>query len=215
MKRIEQPLAADPTLLLDERPATEELDEERRTESREDEADTEYETLEERAEGELPVADELPPGELDAEDEDAHAPDDALGLYLRQMGAIPLLNRDQELALAMQLEMRRRRYRLAALSSWRTIASVVDTFERVQKQELALDPTIDVVNTLGLTRENILKRMPHHLPLLRHLVKGADAGFRDLLKATTATARGRIRRDLWRKLSKARRLAEELSRGST
>src|SRR5215831_19052475 len=29
------------------------------------------------------------------EGEDSHAPDDALGLYLRQMGAIPLLNRQQ------------------------------------------------------------------------------------------------------------------------
>jgi len=152
MKRIGKPTAVEPSLLLEERPATEELDEETRgTESHEEEVDSEYDTLEERHDAELPTVDELPPGELDAEDEDAHAPDDALGLYLRQMGAIPLLNRDQELALAMQLEMRRRRYRLAALSSWRTIASVVATFELVQKQELALDPTIDVVNTLGLS----------------------------------------------------------------
>src|SRR5689334_16053103 len=90
-----------------------------------------------------------------AEGEDSHAPDDALGLYLRQMGAIPLLSRDQELALAKQLEWRRRRYRHAALSCWRTLAKVVETFERVQKGQLALDPTIDVVNTLDLSRENI------------------------------------------------------------
>src|SRR5215831_15397630 len=31
------------------------------------------------------------------EGEDSYAPDDAFGLYLRQMGAIPLLNRQQEL----------------------------------------------------------------------------------------------------------------------
>src|SRR5262249_14535984 len=142
---------------------------------------------------------------------DSHAPDDALGLYLRQMGAIPLLSRDQELALAKQLEMRRRRYRHAALSSWRTLARVVDTFERVLLQQLALDPTIDVVNTLGLTRENILKRIPHHVRTLRHLVAAADTDFRELQKATTPTARGRLRRELWRKMHKARRLAEELS----
>ena len=44
----------------------------------------------------------------EGEGEDVHAPDDALGLYLRQMGAIPLLNREQELALAERLEYRRR-----------------------------------------------------------------------------------------------------------
>src|SRR5262249_23169959 len=43
--------------------------------------------------------------------------DDALGLYLKQMGAIPLLNRKQELELAQRLETARLRYRHAALSS--------------------------------------------------------------------------------------------------
>jgi RNA polymerase primary sigma factor len=177
-----------------------------------DELDPGYEPGEDVADDELPLlVDDMPPGEVDEEDEDSHAPDDALGLYLRQMGAIPLLSRDQELALAKQLEMRRRRYRHAALSSWRTLARVVETFERVLQQQLALDPTIDVVNTLGLTRENILKRIPHHVRTLRHLVDGADTDFRELQKATTPAARGRLRRELWRKMHKARRLAEELS----
>jgi len=179
-----------------------------------DALDPDYDTVESaHHEEELPLlVDDIPQGEMDEdEDEDAHAPDDALGLYLRQMGAIPLLNREQELALAMQLEMRRRRYRLAALSCWRTLSRAVDTFERVQKGQLALDPTIDVVNTLKLTRENILQRMPHHLPLLRHLLQGSDSDFRDLQKATTASARTRLRRELWRKLSKCRKLTEELS----
>src|SRR5262249_52938827 len=56
-----------------------------------------------------------------AEGEDGHGADDALGLYLRQMGAIPLLNREQELALARRLETARQRYRRAALMSWRTL----------------------------------------------------------------------------------------------
>src|SRR2546425_11885920 len=46
-------------------------------------------------------------GTQDAAPEDnANSPDDALGLYLRQMGAIPLLNREQELKLARHLELR-------------------------------------------------------------------------------------------------------------
>src|SRR6266852_3244268 len=39
--------------------------------------------------------DALAPTPEVAEEEDTHAPDDALGLYLRQMGAIPLLDRKQ------------------------------------------------------------------------------------------------------------------------
>lgn len=98
-----------------------------------DGADTEYEGLPTpaRHDDELPMlVDDLPPGEGEEVD-DEHAPDDALGLYLRQMGAIPLLTRPQELALAVQLETQRWRYRHATLSCRRTLMRVVETFERV------------------------------------------------------------------------------------
>ena len=52
-----------------------------------------------------------------SEDEYSNGPDDwRLGLYLRQMGAIPLLNRDKELSLAQRLEHHRNRFRAAAPS---------------------------------------------------------------------------------------------------
>jgi RNA polymerase primary sigma factor len=146
-----------------------------------------------------------------AAEEETSGPDDALGLYLRQMGAIPLLNREQELALAVRLEFHRRRYRRAALSNWRTLAAVLDTFERVRAGKLALDPNIDVVTTLGLSRENILARMPHNLRTLGRLIKAADEDFRALHRATSQSARGRLRRDNWRRLRKAVQLTEELS----
>jgi RNA polymerase primary sigma factor len=172
----------------------------------EDAIDSEFNPADDRE----PLVDELHADAEEPED-DSHSPDDALGLYLRQMGAIPLLNRKQELFLAQQLEMRRSRYRHAALSCWRTLAKVVEAFDRVLRGDLALDPTIDVVNTLGLTRENILKRMPIHLPTMRNLIREADADFRDLLKATSARERGKAQRKLYRNLVKTRTLAEELS----
>jgi RNA polymerase primary sigma factor len=150
------------------------------------------------------------PAATEFEGEDAHAPDDALGLYLRQMGAIPLLSRDQELALAERLELKRRRYRHAAMMNWRTLACIVDTFERVRAGQLALDPTIDVVTTLGLSRERILQRMPHNLRTLHKLIAAADADYRHL-RAGGSASQHRMRRDLWRRLRKAVRLAEELS----
>jgi RNA polymerase primary sigma factor len=152
--------------------------------------------------------DTTPPA--DAEGEDAHAPDDALGLYLRQMGAIPLLSRDQELELAKRLEYKRQRYRRAALMNWRTLACVVETFERVRAGQLALDPTIDVVTTLGLSRERILHRMPHNLRTMGKLIEAADSDFRSL-RAGSSASQTRMRRDLWQRLRKTVRLAEELS----
>jgi RNA polymerase primary sigma factor len=144
-------------------------------------------------------------------EEDPHAPDDALGLYLRQMGAIPLLTREQELALAVRLETKRRRYRHAALSNWRTLDAVVETFEKVQKGQLALDPSIDVVTTLHLTRENILKRMPYNLRTMRHILDMSEGDFRVYQRTTSASGKSRLRREGHRRLRKAVRLAEELS----
>jgi RNA polymerase primary sigma factor len=155
--------------------------------------------------------DALPAAPEAVEEEDSHAADDALGLYLRQMGAIPLLDRKQELALAERLERRRRHYRITALLNWRTLSKVVQTFELVLAGRLALDPTIDVVKTLNRTRESILAAMPANLKTLKRLLADSEGDFRNLERAATETARNRIRRQLWRALRKAIRLTEELS----
>jgi RNA polymerase primary sigma factor len=160
----------------------------------------------------IPVAEIETPAPAEAlPEDDTGGPDDALGLYLRQMGAIPLLDRDQERELAERLEFRRTRYRHAALMNWRTLGLVVHTFERVQAGTLPIDPTIDVVTTLGLTREQILKRIPVNLLTLRRLLKTADGEFRQLQQATNAAERRPLRRALGRRLRKAVALAEELS----
>jgi RNA polymerase primary sigma factor len=145
------------------------------------------------------------------EADDTGAPDDALGLYLRQMGAIPLLSREQELALARRLETARQRFRKAALSTWMVIRRVVETFERVLAGKLPVDPTIDVVTSLKLSREQILARMPHNVPTLRSLLNRSAADFKVYFRATSAAARQRLRHGLWRQLRKAAILAEEMS----
>src|SRR6185369_17095115 len=127
----------------------------------------------------VPV-EELDEEEDDDEEEEAEAPvvaesddsgvDDALGVYLRQMGAIPLLNRGQELALAIRLEKARDRFRHAALLSGAVLQRVVATFRRVAAGEITIDPVIDVVTSRNQTRVNILARMPHHIRTLGRLL---------------------------------------------
>src|SRR5262249_4340187 len=154
--------------------------------------------------------DELESSAATATADDHHGADDALGLYLKQMGAIPLLDRNQELALAHRLERMRSRYRHAALLNWRTLERVVDVFEQVQAEEKALDPTIDVVNTLNLSREQILARMPYNLRTLQHLLRASREEFQALLRSSTS-GHSRLRLSLWRRLRKSVKLAEELS----
>jgi RNA polymerase primary sigma factor len=149
--------------------------------------------------------------EAESEESGGTGADDALGLYLRQMGAIPLLNRDQELTLARRLERSRQRFRDAALLSGQILGQVLATFERVQDNELPIDPTIDVVQSLKLTRDRILARMPHNINTLKLLLQQESDGFAEYLSATSQSARRRTLRARWRRLRKASRLAAELS----
>src|SRR4051794_35353396 len=77
------------------------------------------------------------------EEEAAVSGQDALGLYLQQMGGIPLLNRKQERELTQSLERLRRRYRRAALCNWHVIARVIELFEQLGKSSLQLERTVD------------------------------------------------------------------------
>jgi RNA polymerase primary sigma factor len=120
--------------------------------------------------------------------------DEALGLYLRQMGSVPLLKPKQELELTQRLVAVRRRYRHAALWSWDVLAEVVKTFERIKGGQQNLERTVDVMPGQGLTADKIRTRLPKHLPMLRRLV---EAGLRNSLDR--------------RALRRAVRLAEELS----
>jgi RNA polymerase primary sigma factor len=146
-----------------------------------------------------------------AKGENSNAADDSLGLYLRQMGAIPLLNRQQEVALAMRLERARDRYRHAALWSVPILSKVAETFELIQAGKLPLDPQIDVIHSLGLSRENILEKIPINLKTLRHLIDRAMGDFKVYMRTTTAPGRSRVMRSLRRTVRKGIRLAEELS----
>jgi RNA polymerase primary sigma factor len=145
------------------------------------------------------------------EQEDSHLADDALGLYLQQMGLTPLLGRDEELELARRLDQLRRRYRRAALWNWGVLARVVDTFRQIQAGELVLERTIDVVPSLGLTAEEVAKRLRHDLDALEALVREATTDFRQRLRRGLPAPSGRWRRERQRRLRRAVRLAEELS----
>ena len=169
-----------------------------------DDADTD-------GDAEVPVLHEEEAHAEAAEAESSRGADDSLGLYLRQMGAIPLLNRQQELKLARRLESARKRFRRSVERSWHILGLVLTTFERVREGRLAIDPTIDVVQSLGLTREAIIARMPHNIRSLKKLIDQSRADFRVLQRTTTPTGRLRLLRQQARQLRKGIKLAEELS----
>jgi RNA polymerase primary sigma factor len=136
---------------------------------------------------------------------------DPFGLYLKQMGSIPMLSRQQELELSGRLDRLRRRYRRAALWSGAVLDRVVETFERIRAGELTLDRNIDEVPSLGLTADRIRRSLPHRLRKLRGLLEAARDEFRQLLRARSAAERRRRRRTHRTLRRQAVTLAEALS----
>src|SRR5262249_7666722 len=69
----------------------------------------------------------------------------------------------------------------------------------------------DAITSLNLTREQILKRIPHHLPTLKRLLRQEDKIFVEYLQAGRRTARYKLRRQRWRLIHKMTKLVAELS----
>lgn len=140
-----------------------------------------------------------------------HGPDDGLSTYLKQMGSIPLLDRQEELELVTRLDTARRRYRHAAFWGWGVLAQAVGAFERLRSGELSLERNIDVVTSLNLTAARIGKRLPRNLGRLSALCQDARLLFERLLRTRSQTERSRLRRVLRKDLRRGARLVEELS----
>jgi RNA polymerase primary sigma factor len=137
--------------------------------------------------------------------------DDTLGLYLRQMGSIPMLKRPAEIEVASRLERVRNRFRFAALRSGFILNRAYHTFAAIQAGQLALDPQIDVITTANLRRDQILRRMPLHLPTLETVVTEEREQFPLGLTCTTIKQLYDWRRARWRRYRKAGKLLAELS----
>src|SRR5207248_7893752 len=137
----------------------------------------------ERADAPAITDDELR-SELDMnflDDSDTRRTDDPVRMYLTQMGEIPLLKRDEEIALAKKIEVTRKRFRRKVLECDGALRQVVDTLKRVHTGELPFDRTVKVSLTENLEKDKILQRMPHNLRTLERLMEQNDDDFTKVL----------------------------------
>ncbi len=133
--------------------------------------------------------------------------DDPVRMYLTQMGEIPLLTRQQEIALAKRIELTRRRFRRRVLECDYVVQQAVRVLRRVHDGELPFDRTVQVSVTDRLEKEQILGRLPHNLKTLNVILK---RNRRDYNIATSKSRPMGERRAAWRRLGYARRRAVRL-----
>ena len=139
--------------------------------------------------------------------------DDPVRMYLTQMGAIPLLTRDEEIRLAKKIETTRMIFRRRCLESDYVIAQAIDILRQVDAGTLPFDRTMRLSTLETNAKEKIAKRIPANLPTIEKLL---EANRRDWAELESLPARQKKKADeITSRMAMRRRrmaaLAEELS----
>ncbi|MAI35476.1 MAG: RNA polymerase subunit sigma-70 [Planctomycetaceae bacterium TMED240] len=145
-------------------------------------------------------------------DATADPTEDPVRMYLMQMGQIPLLTRDQEVAAAKQIECTRDRYRHSMLATDFLLQGALKLLEQVRDKQLRLDRTIEVSVTNAVEKKAIMLRIVPNVRTLQYLLKQNRS---DYLNAINRKLPMRQRRAAWKNLvirrNKAVRLVEEMN----
>ncbi len=138
---------------------------------------------------------------------DADLIDDPVRVYLMQMGEIPLLSRQEEIAAAKQIEHTRTLFRYGLLTSELILEGAVSLLRKVRDGELRLDRTIDVSVTDAAEKKQINALLPPNLATLEKLI---EANHRDFRIAFNRRRPRDERRSAWQRLTQRRRRAMRL-----
>ncbi|MEM9186988.1 MAG: sigma-70 family RNA polymerase sigma factor [Planctomycetota bacterium] len=151
--------------------------------------------------------------ETDANEEgsESHV-DDPVRMYLMQMGEIPMLTRDEEIASAKAIEATRTKFRRTMLCNDYMLHAALELLEKVHKGELRLDRTIEISVTNTSEKKRVLKRLGPNLVTIKHLL---SQNTEDFLSAVDRGASPARQRSAWRRLivrrNKVVRLVEEMN----
>ncbi|REJ86029.1 MAG: RNA polymerase subunit sigma-70 [Planctomycetota bacterium] len=136
---------------------------------------------------------------------------DPIRMYLSQMGNIPLLSRADEIFLAKQIEITRKRFRRTIMESDFSLAIAVDILEKVHLGELPFERTLRTSDTENTHKDQILGRMPHNLKTLRLLMDDNRRDFELLHSTTSKKEQAAARERMTLRRRRMCSLAEELS----
>ncbi len=109
--------------------------------------------------------------EVDLTDATARRVDDPVRMYLTQMGEIPLLTREQEIALAKKIELTRMAFRRRVLENDLSMQQAVEIMQAVADGRMPFDRTMKISTTESMAKATILKRLPANLATVRKLLE--------------------------------------------
>jgi RNA polymerase primary sigma factor len=178
-----------------------------------EEFDTDEESLEveeDDKEKQLQDEDELLEKQLVGEDVSRRI-DDPIRMYLTQMGQIPLLTRNSEIALARKIELARMAFRRKMLQCDYCARNSLDLLQQVYNGSMSFDRTIKVGTAHNMTKSVIKKRLPENIKTVEGLLKINQDLFRQTLNDQNNNDSKYALKRLRRSKRKVATLLEELS----
>ncbi len=164
----------------------------------------EEETRDEQVHDDEIIEKELVVGEV------ARRIDDPIRMYLTQMGQIPLLTRDQEIALARKIEITRTAFRRKMLQCDYCARAAVDLLQQVYDGRMSFDRTVKT-GTSPLQGKGVIKRrIPFNVTTVNKLLQINLAYFRKALSGDGPATREEARQVL-RNRQKVTAMLEELN----
>jgi RNA polymerase primary sigma factor len=150
--------------------------------------------------------------EVDLTDTTARRVDDPVRMYLTQMGEIPLLTRDQEIALAKKIELTRMAFRRRVLENDYCMQQAVETMQAVADGRMPFDRTMKISTTESMAKSTIIRRLPANLATVQKLLELNRADWNLVRDSRSAAG---LRRAAQERINQRRRravtLLEELS----
>jgi len=119
-------------------------------------------------EAEGPRGEDLP-GEREVREGLDQKIDDPVRMYLTQMGEIPLLSREQEIALAKQIELTRNRFRKRVLESEIAQFDAMIILDDVDRGKLAFDRTLKISTSGDLGKLEMSERLSENIETVHQI----------------------------------------------
>ena len=138
--------------------------------------------------------------------------DDPVRMYLTQMGEIPLLTREQEIALAKKIEITRKIFRSKVLESDYCLQSAVEILQQVDDGDLPFDRTMKISTDEGMADKGTIgQRIPMNLSSVRQMLARNRDNWDRLRQAKTHKEQDAVRLAVRRRRRRSVKLLEELA----
>ena len=145
--------------------------------------------------------------DADLEEASARRIDDPVRMYLTQMGEIPLLTREEEVALAKKIELTRMAYRRKVLENDFCMRQAVEFMQAVADGRMPFDRTMKISTAEHMGKSSVMKRLPANLKTVRKLLELNEQDWQIIRDTRRPAAEKRAARE---RMEKRRRRAVTL-----